>query len=99
MNAIPGARTEVRFSALSEYDLRYTVGHLISAARAQERELRCDYYTTLAALAGGVVDLRTVHAVRIGEEFKALADFSRKPRRFDALHRPSYDTTARIRLC
>lgn len=30
---------ESRFSALSEYDLRYTVGHLINAARAQERQL------------------------------------------------------------
>src|SRR5215471_215099 len=39
MTAAPKARGEAWFSALSEYDLRYTVGYLIWRARAEDRQL------------------------------------------------------------
>jgi len=38
MTAGAGERGGASFSALNEYDLRYTVGHLITAAREQEKQ-------------------------------------------------------------
>ena len=46
-----------------------------------------------------VVGLRTVHAVRIDEELKALADLSRKPRRLDALHRSASNQGMPREIC
>ena len=67
---------ETRFSALSEYDLRYTVGHLISAVRTQERQLvggaRRDARLVVKLLADPAFAL--TQAAAIGAE-ATVADF------------------------